>query len=150
MQKKTDQLAASADSNKDFLNQNAGTTIENRIEQEELPSIGTGNNVLTSKGDLYIIEYKDERVEFSTETLKDLNKNFGDLISKDKNIKLDIQVEFLNSSKYSYTRRVAYYRASSIRNFLLTKGFDPQKISLRLIEASASTHYPRALIRVAR
>ena len=150
VQKKTDQLAASADSNKDFLNQNAGTTIENRIEQEELPSIGTGNNVLTSKGDLYIIEYKDERVEFSTETLKDLNKNFGDLISKDKNIKLDIQVEFLNSSKYSYTRRVAYYRASSIRNFLLTKGFDPQKISLRLIEASASTHYPRALIRVAR
>ena len=125
---------------------NLNNAVKNQVQESENAS--SKDNSVSVDGNLFVIIYKDENVEFSADTLQALDKDVGGLISKDKNIKVDIQVEFLNSSKYSLTRRVAYYRATSIRNYLLGKGADPKKITSHLIEASDSTQYPRALIRL--
>ena len=127
----------------------ADQELSNAINKKDVENTNViKNNLASASGNLFIISYEDANIEFSADTLKALNKDLGGLISKDKNIKVDITVEILGSSQYSFMRRVAYYRASSIRNYILSKGVDTKRIVTRLIDANEATQYPRALIQI--
>lgn len=125
--------------------------LKNNVNKSVIPNTNSiKNNVASEAGNEITIIYEDDNVEFSAKTLLALNKGLGGLISKDKTIKVDITVEITGSDKYSFARRVAYYRASAIRNFVLSKGIDPSRISSRLVDADESVQYPRAIIHLSR
>ena len=106
------------------------------------------NNMITQSSNEMVIIYEDDNVEFSPGTLVALNQELGGLISKNKNIKIEILVEIVENKGYSFSRRLAYYRASSIRNFALTKGADPGRVVTKLVTGAEGTKFPRAFIRV--
>lgn len=124
-------------------------TLENSYNNKKgLTSELNKNNLITQSSNEMVIVYEDNNVEFSPETLVGLNQELGGLISKNKNIKIEILVEIVENKGYSFSRRLAYYRASSIRNFALTKGANPSRVVTKLVAAPEGTQSPRAFIRV--
>ena len=123
--------------------------LENSYNNKKGRSVEVNkNSVTTQGGNEVIIVYEDDNVEFSPSTLVALNKDLGGLISRNKNIKIEILVEIVENKGYSFSRRLAYYRASSIRNFALTKGADPGRIMTKLVPVVEGAQYSRAIIRV--
>ena len=124
-------------------------TLENSYNNKKgLTSELNKNNLITQSSNEMVIIYEDNNVEFSPATLVGLNQELGGLISKNKNIKIEILVEIVENKGYSFSRRLAYYRASSIRNFALTKGANPSRVVTKLVSATEGTQFPRAFIRV--
>ena len=123
--------------------------LENSYNNKKQRTAELNKNSLSTQGsNELVVIYEDDNVEFSPSTLIALNKELGVLISKNKSIKIEIEVEIFENKGYSFSRRLAYYRASSIRNFVLTKGADPSRVVTKLVSGTAAGEFPRAVIRI--
>ena len=125
----------------------ADKNLNNRYTKIEKEASNTNSeNILKNSDNVYIISYEDDSVELSQNTITELNNELKNTVFRNKNINIDIKVEINNINQYSYMRRVAYYRASVIRNYFLSNGVDPKRIETRLVDAEESSKSARAFI----
>jgi hypothetical protein len=95
------------------------------------PSVSGENGVIT-------IEFKGSEVSLPTASVEPLDRALGSVLPQAASLHCEITAEVAVDSNYTANKRQAYFRALTLRNYLIRKGFRPENVSTHVIDAIGS------------
>lgn len=122
--------------------------LRNRTLSEIKPDVNSYKNYVASEGnDDIVIYYEDDNVELNQNSLEGISNALSKMLAQNPKSRFSISIDIPNSVNYSMSRRIAYYRAITLRNLIIKHRVDPKMIEISLSEANGLAKNPRGVIK---